>query len=77
MDFANGLDHQCAMDVDCLGITCDVQPKAAASFSKVPNIPVSFRLNSCTKEIILMLDNKKWARSLSSIITGTYTLQVK
>ena len=68
MAIVDDIAHQCAMDVDCLGVTCDVSPQTV---SDIPDIPVSLRISSCTDEMILMLENKKWQRSLASTLPGT------
>ena len=63
------IEHQCAIDNDCLGVTCDVLPKEETD---LPAVSVSYRMDSCTNDIIVQVDNKKWERSLSSVIMGNY-----
>ena len=58
------------MDVDCLGITCDIKSQV----NDIPDIPISLRMNECTKEVLLTLDNMKWEQSLTSILPGMAAL---
>ena len=67
MVLEKNITHQCAMDVDCQGITCDI---VSPTDTESPAVPVSLRIDSCSSNIILELDSKKWKRSLSSVVLG-------
>lgn len=71
MVFVENIKHQCAMDVDCMGITCDV---LSATRPDLPEILVSFRMDPCTNDIIIKVDNKKRELSLSSVVMGKYDI---
>ena len=67
------IKHQCAIDADCFGITCDVLAKEK---SDLPAILVSYRMNSCTNDVLIQVFNKKWERSISSVVLGIYLYKI-
>ena len=59
--------HQCVMDEDCEGITCEVQTPVDTNNPLL----VRVRIDACKPSLILSVNKKKWEDNLSSV-SGTY-----
>lgn len=67
MVMVNDIKHQCAMDADCQGVTCEVE---STPDMKTETVSVSARIDSCNSKVIIVLDNEKWEKSLTSAVSG-------